>query len=80
MKRVLVLGAVLAGGVIAARQLLSPERRASIRQGMMDCMMEEMPDESPPKLVMTILPRLLEQNDQILALLRAQSERGGTKE
>jgi hypothetical protein len=37
-------------------------------------MIEGLPPESPPKLVMTILPRLREQNDDIIALLREQNE------
>jgi hypothetical protein len=37
-------------------------------------MIERLPPESPPKLVMTILPRLREQNDDIIALLREQNE------
>ena len=37
-------------------------------------MMEGLPPDSPPKLVMSILPRLREQNDQIIALLREQNE------
>lgn len=40
----------------------------------MERMMERMPPDSPPKLVMSILPRLREQNDEIVALLREQNE------
>jgi hypothetical protein len=36
--------------------------------------MDRMPPDSPPKLVMSILPRLREQNDEIVALLREQNE------
>lgn len=75
------LGGVAVSGVIAARRLLrSGERspdlhaRASRRQGIMARMIEGLPPESPPKLVMTILPRLREQNDDIIALLREQNE------
>jgi hypothetical protein len=41
---------------------------------MMARMMEGLPPDSPPKLVMSILPRLREQNDEIIALLREQNE------
>jgi hypothetical protein len=75
------LGGAAIGGVIGARWLLrSGERspdlraRASRRQGIMARMIERLPPESPPKLVMTILPRLREQNDDIIALLREQNE------
>lgn len=37
-------------------------------------MMGMMPEDSPPRLVMSILPRLREQNDQILNLLKEQSD------
>lgn len=84
MKRLLFLMAIWVAGAIAVRRLLSPERRQGLshlpeamRTRMMErmCrMMEEMPDDSPPRLVMSTLPRLQEQSDQILALLREQNE------
>ena len=82
MRRLLALGALSAGGVIAARRFLlrqgarSSARpgRTTIRQRMMARMLEGMPSNSPPKLVMTILPRLQQQNDEIIALLRDQNE------
>jgi hypothetical protein len=37
-------------------------------------MMDAMPADSPPKLVMSILPRLQKQNEQILRLLQEQNE------
>ncbi len=36
-------------------------------------MLEKMPEDSPPRLVLSTLPRLAEQNEQILALLREQN-------
>jgi hypothetical protein len=68
-RKLLAVGAVI-GGVIAARWLLPAKGRG----GMMERMMERMPPDSPPKLVMSILPRLREQNDEIVALLREQNE------
>jgi hypothetical protein len=41
---------------------------------MFERMMERMPPNAPPRLVMSILPRLREQNDEIIALLREQNE------
>jgi hypothetical protein len=88
MRRLLALGAIVAG-VIFARRLLSteesgPDRRpaATIKQRMMARMMEALPPDSPPKLVMSILPQLRQQNDEIIALLREQNEllRGGRPE
>jgi hypothetical protein len=68
-RRLLAVGAVI-GGLIAARRLIPSKGRGRI----MERMMERMPPDSPPKLVMSILPRLREQNDEIVALLREQNE------
>ena len=80
MRRLVALGAVVGGGLIAARRLLSSEGRdlgrrpRAMAQRMMARMIEGLPPDSPPKLVMSILPRLQEQNDEIIALLREQNE------
>jgi hypothetical protein len=68
-RRLLAVGAVI-GGVIAARRLLPSKGRGRI----MERVMQRMPPDSPPKVVMSILPRLGEQNDEIIALLREQNE------
>jgi hypothetical protein len=36
--------------------------------------MASLPESAPPKLVASILPRLLSQNEQIIAMLREQNE------
>ena len=46
----------------------------ALRNGMIMRMMASMPEGSPPKLVMTILPRLQAQTEDILALLREQND------
>ena len=46
----------------------------ALRNGMIRRMMASMPEGSPPKLVMTILPRQQAQNEDILALLREQND------
>jgi hypothetical protein len=81
MRRQLALAAVVVGGMIAARRLVpsgrgGPDRRPgpTIRQRLMARMIEGLPPDSPPKLVMSILPRLRQQNDEIIALLREQNE------
>ena len=45
-------------------------------------MFERLSADSPPKLIVTILPRLREQNDQIVRLLQEQGAllRGGQAE
>ena len=47
---------------------------AAMQRKMMKRMMDMMPEDSPPKVVASILPRLKEQNDQILALLKEQND------
>jgi hypothetical protein len=46
----------------------------AMRDRMIKRMMASMPDDSPPKLVMSILPRLEAQNEDMLALLREQND------
>jgi hypothetical protein len=80
MRKLLALGAVVGAGVIAVRGLLRPERGGAprglgaVRRRIMARMLEGMPPDSPPKLVMSILPRLQQQNEEILSLLREQNE------
>jgi hypothetical protein len=40
----------------------------------MEHMMASLPEGSPPKLIMSVLPRLRDQNDQMIAMLREQNE------
>ena len=68
-RKLLAIGAAI-GGVIVAQRLLRSKGRGRI----MERMMARMPPDSPPKPVMSILPRLREQNDEIVALLREQNE------
>jgi hypothetical protein len=78
------LGVVAIGGVLAARRLLRSDARsgAQPRSGIMTRMFERLSADSPPKLIVTILPRLREQNDQIVRLLPEQGAllRGGQAE
>lgn len=73
----LALGA--AGGVIAFRCLprnLRNQLSARVKQRMyegMERMMASLPEGAPPKLIMSVLPRLQAQNDQIIAMLREQN-------
>lgn len=84
MKKLLVLTAIIVGGAMVIRRLLPGEEgegtsslRDTMRGRMMErmCkMMEEMPEDSPPGLILSTLPRLQEQSDQMLILLREQNE------
>jgi len=80
MDRHIALGAAIAGGVVAIALLSrSPRRRlgTAVRRRMlqrMEHLMAGLPEDSPPRLVMSVLPRLREQNDEIIAMLREQNE------
>ena len=79
MNRFIALGAAVIGGVIAFRSL-APVARGRLGSALsrrmlrhMEQMMASLPETSPPKLVMSVLPRLRDQNDQIIAMLREQN-------
>jgi hypothetical protein len=82
MKRLVLVSGIFAGGFVTSRILSrrqpAPTTRFSERmrerfKSHMGRMLESMPEDSPPRLVVSTLPRLAEQNDQILALLREQN-------
>ena len=80
MKTLIALGAAAITGAIAFR-FLPQARRDRLTCGIRDrmrkgCerMMANLPEEAPPKLIMSVLPKLQVQNDQILAILREQNE------
>ena len=80
MKRSIALGAAVFGGAIALRSL-SPATRnrftAAMRQRMlqrMERMMASLPDDAPPKLIVSVMPRLRDQNERIIAMLQEQNE------
>ncbi len=71
MKRLIALVAAMVGGVIVFRSLAPARHRltAAIRRRMlqrMEQMMASLPENAPPKLVMSVLPQLRDQNDQSL--------------
>ncbi len=74
MKKLLLLSAILIGGVYAVRGLLSGGRLARLPATMMEQCMEMMPEDSPPMVMMSSLRRLQEQNEELLALQREQNE------
>lgn len=76
MKRLIALGAIVLGVVIA---LPEPRRRltAAVSRRMlkrMESMMASLPEGSPPKLIMSLLPQLRDQNDQMIRMLGEQNE------
>jgi hypothetical protein len=80
VKRFVAIGLAAVGGVIVFRSLpREPRSRltAPVKRWLtehMHRMMSTLPEDAPPKLVMSILPKLRAQNDQIIALLQEQNE------
>ncbi len=73
--------AIAALGSVVAFRLLPRKSRVRLMAAMkrrmaerMERMMARLPDNAPPKLVVSILPRLHAQNEQIISLLREQNE------
>lgn len=80
MKKFVAFFLAIAGAAIGYR-LLPPESRdrlgAAAQRSMsrhFARMMARLPDDAPPKLVISILPKLQEQNDQIIAMLKEQKQ------
>ncbi len=80
MKTAIVIVAGGIAGVIAFRCLPREVRsrltsiiKQSISQHC-EHMIARLPEGSPPKLVMSVLPKLQAQNDQIIAMLKEQTE------
>ncbi len=81
MRKLLIMVAIGIGIVALLRRVLPAEQRARVQENlssvpgaMMDHCMEMMPENSPPKVMMSTLRRLEEQNDKLARLLRAQNK------
>ncbi len=77
MKRLLLLIAILFGGTIVIRRLFTAERREGLSRlpaTFMERCMEHMPEDSPPKAMMSGLRRIQEQNEELVALVREQND------
>ncbi len=80
MKKLIGLGLVALGAALAVKYVPQPSRsdiRGAVGRRIlkrMEHVMASLPDDAPPKLVMSVLPRLQAQNEEIIALLRAQNE------
>lgn len=82
--KLIALGAATIGGAIALR-CVPQESRHRVARGIGDWVTKKMfdhmgrvmarlPEGAPPRLVATILPKLQEQNEQIITMLREQNE------
>ena len=80
MNKLIAIGLAAIGGVIVFR-LLPPETRSRLTAPVkrritehMQQMMATLPEDAPPKLVASILPKLQAQNDRIIAMLQEQND------
>ncbi len=78
MKTLVAIGLATAGIVAflclpreSRERFSAPARRWMT--GRLEHMMANLPENAPPKLIMSILPRLREQNDRIITLLQEQN-------
>ncbi len=81
MMKLLFLMAIVLGSAVAVRRLVPSERRAELRESlaqmpmtMMERGMEIMPEDSPPKVMMSAMRRFEEQNDELVGLIREQNK------
>ncbi len=84
MTKLAALGVAAAGGVIALRCIPRESRHRMTRAvgdwmskkmlNHMGRVMASLPEGAPPKLVMSVLPKLQAQSEQIIAMLREQNE------
>jgi len=79
MNKTIALGSAALAGVVIF-QFLSPERRGRLGAGArrqltkrMEHVMSVLPEHSPPRLIMSILPKLREQNEEIITMLQEQN-------
>ena len=89
MNKLVALGVATAGAVLAFQFLPARTRhrfKVAMRRRMtrhMERMMANLPEGSPPKIVVSVLPRLQAQSDQIIAQLQElnallREQRGGS--
>ena len=81
MRKLLFMVAVGIGIVALLRRTLPAEQRARWQENlsgvpvtMMDHCMKMMPEDSPPKVMMSTMRRIEEQNDKLATLIRAQNK------
>ncbi len=81
MRKLLFMVAIGIGIVALLRRVLPAEQRVRLQENlssvpgaMIEHCMEMMPENSPPKVMMSTMRRLEEQNDELTRLLRAQNK------
>ncbi len=81
MRKLLLIAVVGIGIVALLRRALPADQRVRLQEnlsgvpgGMMDHCMKMMPEDSPPKVMMSTMRRIEEQNDKLARAIRAQNK------
>ena len=81
MRKLLLMVVIGIGIVALLRRVLPAEQRVRLQENLssvpgvvMERGMEMMPEASPPKVMMSTMRRIEEQNDKLARLLRAQNK------
>lgn len=81
MRKLLLMVVIGIGAVALLRRVLPADQRTSLREdlakvpgAMMEHCMDMMPEDSPPKVMMSSLRRFEEQNDELATLLKEQNK------
>ena len=81
MRKLLFMVAIGIGIVALLRRVLPAEQRAHLQENlssvpgaMMERCMEMMPEDSPPRAMMSTMRRIEEQNDKLATLIRTQNK------
>ncbi len=81
MRKLLFMVAIGIGIVALLRRVLPADQRDRLQENlsqvpgaMMEHCMEMMPEDSPPKVMMSTMRRIEDQNDELARLLRRQNK------
>ncbi len=81
MRKLLFMVAIGIGIVALLRRVLPAEQRDRLQENlskapgaMMEHCMDMMPEDSPPKVMMSTMRRVEKQNDEVARLLRVQNK------
>lgn len=81
MRNLLLLIVAIVGTAAVVRRMVPAERREELRERlaempatMMERCMDAMPEDSPPRVMVSGIRRIEEQNDELISTLREQNE------
>ncbi len=81
MKKLLLIAVVGIGVLAVLRRALPAEQKSRLQEklsgvpgSVMEHCMDMMPEDSPPKVMMSTMRRIEDQNDKLARLIRAQNK------